>query len=398
MPEQLLDLANVGLLLKQVGRARVAQRVRRDVFPDPGALRRFAHHPQQVVVRERAPRSARDEQDRPPGFTRPPRPHFFQIEFERRYRALRQGYDPRLPPLAQFDPQAPCQEIRVVDRKPQHLLAPYPRSVEHFEHCPITDVTRLLDRRQLQQQSRFFLRQHVARQTPRDLRHLQRRGRIEGQQLLTHHPFEPGLDRRQRLRLRADRQDSAFIFRRPLTQRQLILMQMLRHRFCNALDLGLLSQPREEVSHAPVVFFPRPHRVIAGPKPFAEPTSEQFQFLFSALLHRFKKISALPFFANASRSRLKRLNKQWLIAILPFTRSPQAGHKLPSRSPFSASRFIFSPQGSWPAARLFLLAARTAFAAAPRHPPARTASAGRLRPGDRKPVHRRSVCHWPRCW
>src|SRR5262249_36761813 len=173
-------------------------------------------------------------------------------------------------------------------------------------------------------------------------------------------------------------------------------MQVLRQRFIDALDLGLLRQPLDEVSHAAVVFFPRRHRVITGRQPFAEPSSQQFQFPFPALVHGLKKISALLFFANASRSRLKRLNDKELIVIFPLTRPPQGGHKLPSRSPFSATRFIFSPQGLWRAARSFLLAARIASAAIPRHPPGRAISAGRLRPGDRRPVRRRSACRWRR--
>lgn len=60
--EQLLNLPDVGLALKQVRGERMAQRVRCDVFRDAGAFRSFLDDPHDVVIIQRPAAARGDKQ------------------------------------------------------------------------------------------------------------------------------------------------------------------------------------------------------------------------------------------------------------------------------------------------------------------------------------------------
>ncbi len=122
MAEQLLDLANVGLLLQQVSGAGVAQRVRRDVLGDARSLGGLAHDPHDVIVREWLSASAGDEQGRLRSRHDIEAARFRQIELERGYRALRQWYESGDVPLAVLDAKCRRLHLYIIDRQVEQFL------------------------------------------------------------------------------------------------------------------------------------------------------------------------------------------------------------------------------------------------------------------------------------
>src|SRR5882672_11038873 len=116
MPQELLDLADVGPAFQQVSRTSVSQRVRRDVLLDAGSGGRLAHDAHNVIVIKWPTGTSRDEQTHLAGFLSEDAARFFQVEFQSGDRALRHWHDAGGVAIAVFYSERRGLQVGVVDR------------------------------------------------------------------------------------------------------------------------------------------------------------------------------------------------------------------------------------------------------------------------------------------
>ena len=144
MAEQLLDDPQVGPTLEEVGRERVAERVRRHPRRRPAAGGRAADDRPGLLARRAVARGRSGTAGRRasgatcPGERQPGRTHDLEVARQPVEGDLADRHEPLAVALAD-DPDEPAVEREVLAVQPERLADPQPGGVEQLEQRPVAD-------------------------------------------------------------------------------------------------------------------------------------------------------------------------------------------------------------------------------------------------------------------